>query len=667
MTCFGTPFTADQILPTLTTLTATWTNYQLTFTYTEPLDGLYMAIIIEDYSGYDNNLGGFVLVDDVKIVPVIEVTESIEPTCDNQNSGSINLTVNGGSGNYTYSWSNGATTEDISGLAAGSYTVTITDTDLGCSHEETFEVPQVSCCPAVLNITNGTLSSSLPSVISGTVSITGQFFIDQTFTFSAATVKMSPGAEITVINGSTFYIINSEISSCNGIMWKTIEVTPTCRLRGLNSYIFEAENAIIARNQTTISLDRVEFKNNRVAFNIPVGNTPVNNVATNIINCNFHSVSPMPQPYPGQTTLVGTKGFTAFHVNNTNLALTAGLNWIHDLSNGIMAYQSNVTLSSLVIYSIQPISTYAYVANGSGVYCRGDLGSYILRQTDFGSNAGYSFQNCRWGIYTEYMNVRSSDNNMYNAGTAYRIDRSISRKVNIFNNRVLTLYNGIDLRMNHGAAQLHVYDNHIRHGNIGGVSKGYSAIYSGEVNISNPDTKILRNQIQFLPLSSSRFGININSCDEYLIAENEAYMVNNSFNNYGIGLRGCRLTEVSCNYVLSTDNTFPNPSQAAIRNVMGSDPLFSCNDVDKTANGIIFSQGPAYGTIVRGNKLRYHMWGLHLDPNAIIGQQPPPGQILRSNLWYQAPAPGGYGAWYEDAANAWNFPFLLQSNMDCWR
>lgn len=57
------------------------------------------------------------------------------------NDGSLQITVSGGTGspNYTYAWSNGATTRNISGLAAGAYTVTVTDAN-GCTQTATFTV-----------------------------------------------------------------------------------------------------------------------------------------------------------------------------------------------------------------------------------------------------------------------------------------------------------------------------------------------------------------------------------------------------------------------------------------------------------------------------------------------------------------------------------------------
>jgi len=48
-------------------------------------------------------------------------------TCPYSTNGSVNITPAGGTGTYTFVWSTGATTEDISGRPTGSYSVTVTD------------------------------------------------------------------------------------------------------------------------------------------------------------------------------------------------------------------------------------------------------------------------------------------------------------------------------------------------------------------------------------------------------------------------------------------------------------------------------------------------------------------------------------------------------------
>src|SRR5690606_38878828 len=55
--------------------------------------------------------------------PVLSATVT-DVDCNGNSSGSIDLTVSGSSGNETFNWGVQGTTEDISGLSAGTYPVT---------------------------------------------------------------------------------------------------------------------------------------------------------------------------------------------------------------------------------------------------------------------------------------------------------------------------------------------------------------------------------------------------------------------------------------------------------------------------------------------------------------------------------------------------------------
>lgn len=81
---------------------------------------------------------------------------AVAPSCNNSTDGSINTSVTGGTAPYTYRWNTGATTAGINRLAAGSYTVSVTDAR-GC----------IASAAA-------TVTSPAPLVIDGIVTWSGQ-------------------------------------------------------------------------------------------------------------------------------------------------------------------------------------------------------------------------------------------------------------------------------------------------------------------------------------------------------------------------------------------------------------------------------------------------------------------------------------------------------------
>ena len=81
---------------------------------------------------------------DILITPALQLSGEITPvTCAGSNDGAIDLTVSGGTTPYTYNWNNGATTQDLSGLAGGTYSVTVTDAN-GCTGVGIYNVPESS-------------------------------------------------------------------------------------------------------------------------------------------------------------------------------------------------------------------------------------------------------------------------------------------------------------------------------------------------------------------------------------------------------------------------------------------------------------------------------------------------------------------------------------------
>lgn len=94
--------------------------------------------------------------------PAVIANEVTTPSCTDQTSGSIDISPTGGNSclsGYTFNWSTGATTEDVTGLAPGSYTVTITDAG-GCASTHTITVPALPTPAPTFNVSGNVLTSA---------------------------------------------------------------------------------------------------------------------------------------------------------------------------------------------------------------------------------------------------------------------------------------------------------------------------------------------------------------------------------------------------------------------------------------------------------------------------------------------------------------------------
>ncbi|HAD11698.1 MAG TPA: hypothetical protein DCF33_04580, partial [Saprospirales bacterium] len=128
-------------------------------------------------------------------------------SCFGGSNGAINLTVTNGAGPIIYLWSNNSTTEDITGLTAGIYTVTVTD-GLGCTATADGQVNQpaaaltVSFPPYELNCFTPSVQVT-PNVSGGTPPNSAYIWSNGATT-----------ASISVTNAGVYTLTVSDANNC---------------------------------------------------------------------------------------------------------------------------------------------------------------------------------------------------------------------------------------------------------------------------------------------------------------------------------------------------------------------------------------------------------------------------------------------------------------------
>ncbi|MEI7801882.1 MAG: fibronectin type III domain-containing protein, partial [Bacteroidota bacterium] len=168
-------------------------------------------------------------VTDTVVVHVSHIHTEISSAnvhCPNGNDGSANLTVTGGIIPYTYSWSNGETTEDISNLAAGTYTVTVYDA-AQCSGLNYVVITQ----PASIVITHTVTDASCNNANGGIdVTVTGG-----TAPYSYDWVNGATTQDLTGIASGDYTLIVTDANGCTATSTIYVSGTPAISLSETHS------------------------------------------------------------------------------------------------------------------------------------------------------------------------------------------------------------------------------------------------------------------------------------------------------------------------------------------------------------------------------------------------------------------------------------------------
>jgi hypothetical protein len=121
-----------------------------------------------------------------------------------QMDGAIDVTLSGAT-TYTYSWDNGATTEDLTGVGAGTYVLTATSAE-GCDTTMTFVVTGLG---TVFNVTGVVTNATCATCADGFIDVTG---------WAGFTYSWNTGAttqDITLLNPGQYTLTVTATSGCD--------------------------------------------------------------------------------------------------------------------------------------------------------------------------------------------------------------------------------------------------------------------------------------------------------------------------------------------------------------------------------------------------------------------------------------------------------------------
>ncbi len=250
-------------------------------------------------------------------------------SCNGLADANLVTTTTGGTGGYNYLWSNGATTQNLSGLAAASYTVTVTDAN-GCTTNTVATITEPTAIVLVDNITNVTCGGNNDGSIrispsGGTPGYTYQWnSTANNQTTATATGLASSTYSLTVtdannctITGNGYFVVGTIPVDSASVPMQTVQGNLTCDLvpRGhLNintsgTYTYLWSNGATTQNVT----------------NLPAGNYTV--TISNTLGCFVVQSGSVTAPFvPSINPFINTAGASSATVNTGTSNIISGGN-----------------------------------------------------------------------------------------------------------------------------------------------------------------------------------------------------------------------------------------------------------------------------------------------------------------------------------------------------
>ncbi|MEM9886639.1 MAG: T9SS type A sorting domain-containing protein [Bacteroidota bacterium] len=198
-----------------------WSDGTMSNTLSSPETGT-VTVSVTDASGCTASLEIEVTDEEVPLVLGIEKTD-VDCNDDGQDNGTASVMVSGGSGNYNFMWSTGGMDATITGLGAGTYTVTVTD-DTQCIDSISVEV----LAPTPFSINLGTSNPRCADEENGRITLTTSRGTIGDFTYAWSDGADTPSRNN--ISAGTYSVTVVETAT-NCTISESVELTAPAAIR----------------------------------------------------------------------------------------------------------------------------------------------------------------------------------------------------------------------------------------------------------------------------------------------------------------------------------------------------------------------------------------------------------------------------------------------------